>query len=68
MLLLDKGYFDYDYEHVESALPEVNWEDTIKSDEEVNDILSIFGLGRKEKTEEELQQFIIKEEETRHGS
>ena len=59
-MLIDKGYFDYDYQKVEK---QVIWEDTIKSDEEVNDILSAFGLGRKEKTEEELQQFIISEEE-----
>lgn len=62
MMLLDKGYFDYDYEKVEKH---VNWEDTIKSDEEVNNLLSIFGLRQKQ-TDDELQQFVIKEE-TKNG-
>lgn len=44
----------------------VNWEDTLKSDEEVQDMISIFGFGRKKKkkpeTLEEIQEYIIKEE------
>ena len=61
MILMDKGYFDYDFEKVEKP---ITWEDTVKSDEEVQSILSIFGMGQKEKpkTEEELQAYIIKEE------
>ena len=65
---MDKGYFDYDYEKAQKPTVVVNWEDTIKSDEEVQDILSIFGLGRQQETEEDLQSFIIKEEEQKHGS
>ena len=64
MLLLDKGYFDYDFKCVAPVRPEVNWEDTIKSDEEVNDILSAFGLGKKApKTTEEIQDYIRKQME-----
>jgi hypothetical protein len=64
MLLLDKGYFDYDFEKVDAPEPVINWEDTIKSDEEVNGILSVFGLGQqnKPKTLEEIQNHIIKQE------
>jgi hypothetical protein len=63
MLLLDKGYFDYDFEKVEK---EVRWEDTIKSDEEVSDMLAMFGMGpkvqaaRRPETAEEIQDYLIK--------
>lgn len=59
-MLLDKGYFDYDFEKVDA--PEIvgNWEDTIKSEEEVDSILSIFGLSsNRTKTTEEIQAHII---------
>ena len=46
-MLLDKGYYDYDYEKTDPVGPVVNWEDTIKSEEEVADMLSIFGMGPK---------------------
>lgn len=63
MLLLDKGYFDYDFEKVAR---EVKWEDTVKSDEEVADMLSMFGMGpkarKKPETTEEIQNYIIKQE------
>lgn len=64
-MLLDKGYFDYDFERTEAVAPIVNWEDTIKSDEEVADMLAMFGFGpkfKKPKDLEELQQYIMKEE------
>lgn len=64
MLLLDKGYFDYDFEKVDAPAPIVNWEDTIKSDAEVQNILSIFGMGKKKpETAEEIQNHIIKQME-----
>ena len=69
MMLLDKGYFDYDYEKTEKV---VKWEDTVRSDDEIRDIMAGFGIGvkreKKPKTLEELQQYIIKEEELKHGS
>ena len=68
MLLLDKGYYDYDFEYVEPPTVTPDWESTIKSDEEVQDILSSLGIGRKKQmTDEELQNFINKEEEIKHG-
>lgn len=68
MLLLDKGYFDYDYERVDAVGQTVNWEDTVKSDEEVADMLAMFGMGpkvqaqMKPETTEEIQSYIIKQE------
>jgi len=64
-LLLDKGYFDYDYEKVEKPPQFVDWVDTIKTDEEVVDMLSNFGFGhlkkKKPETTEEIQNHIIKQ-------
>lgn len=63
MIMVDKGYFDYDYERVESPIPVVNWEDTVKSDEEVADMLAMFGMRpKKPQTLEEIQNHIIKQE------
>ena len=65
MILVDKGYYDYDYERVEKPVPVVDWESTIKTDEEVQGILSMFGLGRatkKPETLDEIQDHIIKQE------
>jgi len=65
MLLLDKGYFDYDYERIERE-EVVTWEDTVRSDEEIRDIMAGFGIGikRKKKPEtlEDIQDYIIKQE------
>ena len=63
MIMVDKGYFDYDYEPTEKPTPRVNWEDTIKSEDEVQGILAAFGLGtKKPETLEDLQNYIIKQE------
>jgi hypothetical protein len=62
MLLLDKGYFDYDYEKCER---ELRWEDTVRSDDEIRSILAGFGIGtaaRKPETLEDIQNHIIKQE------
>lgn len=68
MLQIDKSYYDYDFESTEVPAPIVNWEDTIKSKEEVHDLLSIFGLGgNMEKDDEYMQNYILKEEQ-KHGS
>lgn len=62
MMLIDKGYFDYDFEKTERQK-----EDIIKSDDEVRDILTnTFGfkhLQKKQETTEELQELIIKDME-----
>ena len=63
MLLVDKGYFDYDYEKMPEPEIITTWEDTVKTDEEVQDILSIFGVGqRAPETIDDIQEYIIKQE------
>ena len=66
MLLLDKGYYDYDYEKTEKPEKKVMWEETIKSDDEVKGILAGFGFGqfakKKPTTTDEIQNYIIKQE------
>lgn len=60
-MLVDKGYYDYDFERVE-AVQQVLYEDTVKSDSEVRGLLSRFGIGRpKEQSIEELQEYVISE-------
>ena len=64
MLLLDKGYFDYDFEKSEKE-DVVTWEETARSDEEIKEIMAGFGIGVKRKkpeTLEEIQNYIIKQE------
>lgn len=65
MLLLDKGYFDYDFERSEKE-EVVTYEDTVRSDEEIREIMAGFGIGVKRKREqrslEEMQKYIIKQE------
>ena len=64
MLLLDKGYFDYDYEKVSAPAPVVDWESTIRTEEELHEMLAGFGFGVKKKkkpeTLEEIQEHVIK--------
>ena len=65
MILVDKSYYDYDHEKTEKPTPVIDWESTIKTDEEVHDILSMFGIGGASKapeTLEEIQNYIIKQE------
>ena len=65
MILIDKGYYDYDFEKVKKLALVSN---TRKSKAEVNQILRNFGLPVQDDTEDDkLQSFII-EEENKHGS
>ena len=68
--LIDKGYYDYDYEKVVKT-PRIDWKDKVKNDEELHDMLAGFGFGGKKKpkkpeTVEEIQEYIIKQE--KYGS
>ena len=64
MMLIDKGYYDYDYEKEDKLLLVSN---TKKSKEEINQILRNFGLPVDEEADDdELQSFII-EEENKNG-
>ena len=61
--LFDKGYYDYDFEQV-AKNKELLWDKTVRSDEEIRGIMAGFGIGtaKKKKSIEELQSYIIKEE------
>ena len=64
MLLLDKGYFDYDFEKTQRPEDSATFDNTVKSEEEVKNILSSFGIGTRAKTPntlEEIQNHIIKQ-------
>lgn len=60
MILLDKGYYDYDFEATEK---QVRWEDTVMSEEETADMLAMFGMGpkaqKKPETLDEIQGYVI---------
>lgn len=63
-MLIDKGYYDYDFERLKAVTKPITFEDTAKSDNEVRDLLSRFGIGNskpKEESMEELQQLAMEE-------
>ena len=70
MMLVDKGYYDYDFERKKEVAKQVLYEDTVKSDDEVRSWLARFGIGnasasqgveRSEESLEELQEMAMKE-------
>ena len=66
MLLMDKGYYDYEFQKTEAYVPPVAWEDTVKTDEEIDGILAMFGMSanrKKPETAEEIQAHILKQME-----
>ncbi len=65
MLLIDKGYFDYDFEKFGILEQGKDWAETVRSDEEMDEIMKGFGFGRRTKkpeTLEEIQSHILKQE------
>lgn len=61
MMLIDKGYYDYDFER-NNAQSLLLYENTVKSDEETRDLLSRFGFGKpKEESLEQIQELAMKE-------
>lgn len=67
MLLMDKGYYDYDYEAVKVAPKQKTYEETVKSDKEIRDILGRFGWGQQKLFPEELQREVMEEERKKQG-
>ena len=63
MMLVDKGYYDYDFERKKEVAKQVLYEDTVKSDDEVRSWLARFGIGQKhtEESLEELQEMAMKQ-------
>lgn len=63
MMLIDKGYYDYDYDSkVIDKKPD--YTDTVKTDEEVSSMLSRFGIGKpkeeiKNMNPEEIQEYAM---------
>ena len=64
MMLVDKGYYDYDFERIKEITKPILVEDTIKSEEETRSLLARFGFGiaePKEESLEELQEMAMKQ-------
>lgn len=66
MMLVDKGYYDYDFERKKEVAKQVLYEDTVKSEDEVRSWLARFGIGQpkvepSEESLEELQKMAMKE-------
>lgn len=60
-MLIDKGYYDYDYEKPkEKPTQPKNYGESVRSDEEMRKILSRFGWGQSKKkqplTPDEMQE------------
>jgi hypothetical protein len=66
MMLMDKGYFDYDFEKCGMLEEGKDWIETVRTDEEIDEIMSGFGFGKRTKkkpeTLEEIQSHILKQE------
>lgn len=63
MMLIDKGYYDYDYERKEPKFKQALYEDTVKNEEDTLSMLSRFGIGatHKEESMDELQELAMKQ-------
>lgn len=66
MMLVDKGYYDYDFERKKEKVRQALYEDTVKSESEVRSLLARFGIGQpkaehSEESLEELQELAMKE-------
>ena len=62
MMLVDKGYYDYDFERKKEKVRQALYEDTVKSESEVRGWLARFGIGQpKEESLEELQEMAMKQ-------
>ena len=63
MMLVDKGYYDYDFER-KVKVERILVENTMKSEEETRSLLARFGFGiaePKEESLEELQEMAMKQ-------
>lgn len=46
LLLIDKGYYDYDFQEAKPIVKVKNYDESAKSDDEIKNILSRFGWGK----------------------
>lgn len=58
---MDKGYYDYDYEAVKVTPKKKTYDESVKTDEEIQNILKRFGWGKNKVTPEELQREVMEE-------
>lgn len=63
-MLIDKGYYDYDFKAVAKRQRQLFYEDTVKSEEETRSLLAKFGIGTRTKDPkdmdmEELQEYAM---------
>ena len=63
-MLIDKGYYDYDFKAVAKRQKQLLYEDTVKSEEETRNLLARFGIGTatkepKDMNMEELQEYAM---------
>lgn len=63
-MLIDKGYYDYDFKAVAKKQKQLLYEDTVKSEEETRSLLARFGIGAgakepKNMDMEELQEYAM---------
>ena len=56
MMLVDKGYYDYDFERKKEKVRQALYEDTVKSESEVRGLLARFGIGQPKQSEESLEE------------
>lgn len=62
MMLVDKGYYDYDFEHKKEKVRQALYEDTVKNESEVRGLLARFGIGQKrEESLDELQKMAMEQ-------
>ena len=61
-MLVDKSYYDYDFERIKAKAKQLLYEDTVKSKSEVQSLLARFGIGKpEEETLDEIQKLAMKE-------
>lgn len=63
-MLIDKGYYDYDFKAVAKKQKQLLYEDTVKSEEETRNLLALFGISTatkepKDMDMEELQEYAM---------
>ena len=73
MVIMDKGYYDYDYQYIEPKQEIVTIENTVKSNDDVRNALARFGWGRSKgadtqsQSAEALQEAVINDIKERKG-
>ena len=62
MMLIDKPFYDYDYEPIKGASRRILLEDTVRDESESRNILAMFGIGtNRSESLEELQELAMNE-------